>query len=68
MREKITENYEFFVNENLEEYENRWVAIIESKVVAAADDIKSLMKEVKRLYPGKEPLVAKVPSRKMEII
>ena len=68
MRENIAQSYDFFINEKLEGFENKWVAIIENKVVAAAADIKSLMNDVKKLHLGKEPLVAKVPSRKMEII
>jgi hypothetical protein len=68
MRENINQSYDFFLHENMDAYENRWVAIIENKVVAAADDLKSLMDKVKKMHPGKEPLVAKVPSKKMEII
>jgi hypothetical protein len=53
-------NYEWFLEHDLSNYAGRWVAIIDKKVVASEKDVDKLLGDVKRIFPGKKPLVTKV--------
>ena len=48
---------------SLERYSGKWIAFIDQKVVAWADDLKELDKKIKELKPKKEPVYFLVPRK-----
>ncbi len=54
-------NYEFFLDTDLSKYAGNWVVIVNRKVVASGKDIKKMVLETRKKYPGKKPFIAKVP-------
>ncbi|MGD2250463.1 MAG: DUF5678 domain-containing protein [Candidatus Methanofastidiosia archaeon] len=63
------------MSKNFEEYykldktglENKYVILVDGKVVAKGEDVEAMFKEVKQKYPDEIPFVAKVPGRKLQI-
>lgn len=53
-------NYEWFLKEDFKDYSGKWLAIIDKKVVANGDDVNQIIKEVRKKYPNKKPLITKV--------
>ncbi len=63
MSEEIKDkNYEFYINADLSEYAGKWIAIVDSKVVASGERADTIYDEAKRNYPEKEVMLAKVPT------
>jgi len=54
-------NYEWFVSHDLDKYKGRWIAIVDEKVVSSSDNAKVALDEAKKKYPGKRPVLAKLP-------
>jgi len=61
-------NYNEFLKLNTENYTNKWIAMIDGKVVSASKTFKQTFNEAKRRFPNKRPLIAKIPSRKAMIL
>lgn len=60
---KSYSNYEWFLQNDLEEYSGKWLAIINKKVVEVNKDIQQLIDIVKEKYPNEKPLITKVRSK-----
>lgn len=56
-------NYEFFINQDLSEYSDKWIAIIDKKVVASGKNINQIIKEVQIKYPHKRPLITRIKDK-----
>ena len=54
-------DYEYLTNLDLSKYAGKWVAILDSKVVASYDDIKDMVKDTAK-FGSKKPIVTKVSS------
>ena len=52
--------YEQFLERDLHEYAGKWVAMLNSKVIASGKDVNKVIDEFKRKYPKKTPFVTKV--------
>jgi len=59
----MNENYQTYLKENLEKYEDKWVVIIDKKIVASGDSLKELLGKVRKEHGTKTPFVAKVPKK-----
>ncbi|MFH1199538.1 MAG: DUF5678 domain-containing protein [Candidatus Micrarchaeota archaeon] len=55
-------NFDWYLTADLEKEAGNWIVIVERKVVASGSDLGELMRGVDRDYPGKETLVARVPT------
>jgi orotate phosphoribosyltransferase-like protein len=65
----MNENYQTYLKENLEKYEDKWVVIVNKKIVASGDNLKELVDKVKKEYGAKAtPFVAKVPKKSLMIL
>ncbi len=53
-------NYEWFLKEDFKDYSGKWLAIIDKKVVANGNDVNQIIKQVRKEYPNKKPLITKV--------
>ncbi len=63
MEQTLKQNYEFYLQTNLENYLGEWVAICDNKIVSHGKDVKKVFEEAKKKYPTKNPLLTKVPSK-----
>ena len=59
----MTKNFEAFTRLDTRRYADRYVVLVNRRVVASGDDLPSLLARVRRKYPGQRPLVAKIPQR-----
>ena len=60
-------NYEFFMKTDVSEYIGEWIAIIDSNIVAHGKNLKEVLNQAKQIYPGKRPLIAKIPDKETMI-
>lgn len=65
---RIMENHQTFLETDLSEFEGRWVAIVDKKIVATGKVFKEVAEKVRRDFPKETPLIAKAPSRKPLIL
>ncbi|MEW6680593.1 MAG: DUF5678 domain-containing protein [bacterium] len=56
-------NYDFYIETEMSEYEGKWIAIVNQAVVACGEDAKRVYNEVKEKYPQEKPSLAKVPTK-----
>lgn len=54
-------NYAFFLKADLGAYVDQWVAIVDGRVVAHGKNAKKVFDEAQSSFPGKPPLLARVP-------
>ena len=52
----MSKNFDIFLNLDAKKYANQYVVIIDKKVVANGKDIVSMMKNVRKKYPKKNPV------------
>ena len=64
----IIDNHNTFLDTDLSEFEGKWIAIVEKKVVASNKSLGKVLKEVEKDYPDEKPLVAKAPTKKTLIL
>ena len=61
-------NHEAFLNTDLSELAGKWVAIVDGKVVEHGDNLKLILESVEKKSPGKKPLIAKAPTKRLLIL
>ena len=60
-------NYNSFLKLNVRPYGDKWIAMVDGKVVSAKESFKEAYYEAKKKFPTKRPLLAKIPSKKVMI-
>ena len=63
-----TKEFEFFVKTDISKYRGQYVAIVGDKVVASGENAKKVLEEAARMFPGKTPLLAKIPREEALIL
>ncbi|MCX6749417.1 MAG: DUF5678 domain-containing protein [Candidatus Pacearchaeota archaeon] len=63
MEHTLEQNYEVYLQTNLDSYLGEWVAICENRVVSHGKNVKKVFEEARLKYPNKKPLLTKVPSK-----
>jgi 1-aminocyclopropane-1-carboxylate deaminase/D-cysteine desulfhydrase-like pyridoxal-dependent ACC family enzyme len=58
----IEQNYEFFTNTDLSEYEGMYIAIHENRVQFASRSIREVYEQIKKKFPNIIPFIAEVQS------
>lgn len=61
-------NYSAFMDLDVKDYAGLWIALVEGKVVASKKTFREAYAGAKNLSPGKKPLFAKIPERKVMIL
>lgn len=64
----MEESYNFFMETNVENYIDEWVAIVDSKIVSHGKNAEKVIKEAKKKCPNKRPLITKVPGNETMIL
>ncbi|MBI5635802.1 succinyl-CoA synthetase subunit alpha [Candidatus Micrarchaeota archaeon] len=57
----MDENYEFYLNSNLEKYVGEWIAVVDGKIIPHGASVKRAYQECRKQCPGKTPFLACVP-------
>ena len=57
------ENYEWFLHQDLKQYSDGWVIVLDKKIVASGRDLSLLLKQVKEKYPKRTPFIAKIRNK-----
>ena len=52
----------------LSKYIGKWVAVVDSKVIAVGISGKEVFDEAKKLYPELEPFIMKVPKNELTLL
>ena len=60
-------NYEWFIENNLDEYSGRWIAIYNNKVLESNANLETLLKSVKEKYPNVKPLITKMRNKLLRL-
>jgi len=63
MEQQLKQNYDYFIEANLEKYVGEWVAICDNNIVAHGKNAKNVFEEASKKCPGKKPLLSKVPAK-----
>ncbi len=61
MTDNITSNFESLNEEDMDKFAGKWVAIIDNRVIISGNSFKEIYNFVKERYPGKRPLIGKIP-------
>ena len=65
---RMTKNFKAFVKLNKTGLQNKYVIIVDGKIIIQGEDIENMLEKVKLEYPEKMPLVAKVPDARMLVL
>lgn len=57
---ELRENFNSFISFAAKTEKEGWAVIVENEVVAQGNDLKKLLKNVKKEYPDKRPLISRV--------
>ncbi|MFZ2455214.1 MAG: DUF5678 domain-containing protein [Candidatus Altiarchaeia archaeon] len=64
----MDKNYSFVMSAPLKEYTDKWIAVVDGKIVASGLNAKSVYNEAKKKHPAKELLMDKVYGDKCLIV
>ncbi len=57
----MDETFRWFIKADLSKYEDKYISMVDKKVIYADDDPEVAYTEAKKRYPGKEIVLWKVP-------
>ena len=64
----MTKNFEAYLNLDKTGLQNKYVIIVEGKVVDKGEAIEDMLEKARQEYPDKIPFVAQVPDEKMLVL
>ena len=53
-------NYDWYLKQDLSKFSGKWLAIVDRKVVATGKNAEQVIKEARKEYPNKRPMITKV--------
>ncbi len=60
-------NYEWFIENNLDKFAGKWIAIDNNQVLESDVKLDSLLKKVKSQYPKSRPFISKVRNKLLRL-
>ena len=67
MEQILEQNYNFYLETNLDKYTGEWIAIFENEVISHGKDLKEVVKIAKQKSGNKNFMLARVPSEETMI-
>lgn len=61
------DNYNFFMQTNLNKYIGEWIAICNNSIVSHGKNVKEVFKEAKEKCPKTKPLITRIPDKETMI-
>ncbi|MBI1935738.1 hypothetical protein HYS31_04835 [Candidatus Woesearchaeota archaeon] len=62
-----TTNYEWFIENNLDKYAGKWVAIDDNRVLDSDTTLDKLLKKLKDSHPKSRPLIGKMTNKLLRL-
>ena len=62
-----TTNYEWFIENNLDKYAGKWIAIDNNQVFESDTRLDKLLKKLKDNYPKSRPLLGKMTNKLLRL-
>ena len=60
MEQILEQNYEAYLQTNLNPYLGEWVAICDNKIISHGENVKEVFSEAKKKCPNKRPLLTRI--------
>ena len=67
LKMNIQNNYQYFMNINVDKFIGEWIAICDERIVAHGKCFKDVFKEAKEKCAPKRPMITKVPDKETMI-
>ena len=64
----MTKNFTAFTALEKSKYKGEYIIMIDEKVVEEGKDIENMLQRTREKYPGKIPLVAKIPEEEVMVL
>jgi hypothetical protein len=64
----MSKNFDAYIALDRTGLENKYVIIVDGKVVAKGEEIEKMLDKVQKKYPHKRPFIAKVPEERMLVL
>lgn len=69
MSAKIKSEFEYVMTmSDLGQYVDKWIAIVDNRIVAQGTQAKKVFEEAKKRYPQHEPFIMRVPSNRVMLL
>lgn len=53
---------------NLGQYVDKWIAVVDNRIVAQGTQAKKVFEDAKKRYPKHEPFIMRVPSNRVMLL
>ena len=63
----VTTNYDWFIENSLDKYAGKWVAIDNNQVLESDLKLDALLKKVKDKYPKSKPLITRIRNKLLRL-
>lgn len=64
----MSENFDWYLTADLQKEAGKWIVIVDRKVVAIGTDAGAVLQQARKDFPGKETLLARVPTKETLIL
>ena len=64
----MSKNFDAFLNLNQKGLQNKYIVIVNERVVEKGEDIEKMLKRVRKKFPKEIPFVAKIPDERMMVL
>lgn len=64
----MSKNFQAFLKLDKSRLTNKYIVMVDSKIVETGHDIQKLLKRTKDKYPSKTPFIAKIPSPELLVL
>lgn len=69
MSAKVESEFEYVMTmTNLGQYVDKWIAVVDNRIVAQGTQAKEVFEKAKRRHPNREPLIMRVPSNRVMLL
>jgi hypothetical protein len=55
-------NFQWLATQNLSDFEGKWISVINKIIVSSGTDLRTVMAETRKKFPGKVPFITRVPA------
>lgn len=64
----MSKNFEAFLKLNKKGVQNKYIVMVNERVVEKGEDIEKMLNRVRKKYPKEIPFVAKIPDERMMVL
>ena len=64
----MTKNFEAYIGLDKTGLQNKYVVIVDGKIISKGEDIENMLEKARQEYSDKTPFVAKIPDERMLVL